>query len=281
MRTSPPRASMKRRAGSAYSSSSGHSGKPERRVSRTAAEHLAPARARTAARPPRAIDWFSAASASGSHSISRSRAVWPLLISHSSTVSPGDAAMRVGVCPLPSARCPACAIRIGRAMPQRRQPIAPASASQSSSPPSRLSGARQRRTAQPAPRARAIDEVDVETRLQPHAIVRADLSQERERLVVAAEQHVLAVVDALARLRIGERGRAAAEHGLRFEHEHRARRARASATAALSPATPAPMTMTSGDAWSFQRHHDLQPGAARRSPPGADAARECCCRNTS
>ncbi len=100
MRTSPPRDSMKRRDGSAYNSSSGHNGSasdaslgPPPNICASTAANGGAAALRT--------DWFIAASASGSHNISLMRAVWPLLISHSSTVSPGDAAMRVGVCPWP------------------------------------------------------------------------------------------------------------------------------------------------------------------------------------
>ena len=70
-------------------------------------------------------------------------------------------------------------------------------------------------------------------------------SQKRERLGVAAEQHVLAVVDELAGLAIGERRRAAAEPRARLEHEHARAVAAPAATAALNPAKPAPMTTTS------------------------------------
>ena len=45
----------------------------------------------------------------------------------------------------------------------------------------------------------------------------AEAPQKRVRLVVAAEQDVLAVVDALARVAINERGRASAEAVARFE----------------------------------------------------------------
>src|SRR5947207_10562442 len=48
----------------------------------------------------------------------------------------------------------------------------------------------------------------------------AELTQKRERLVVAAHEHVLAVVHELAGLAIRERGRAAAEPRLRFDDEH-------------------------------------------------------------
>ena len=50
--------------------------------------------------------------------------------------------------------------------------------------------------------------------------MRADLAKERERLDVAAEQDVLAVVDQLAGRRIGKRRRAPAEPRSRFQDEH-------------------------------------------------------------
>ena len=50
--------------------------------------------------------------------------------------------------------------------------------------------------------------------------VRADPLQERERLAVAAEHHVLAVVDQLAGVAVLERRRASAEPRPRVEHEH-------------------------------------------------------------
>ena len=49
---------------------------------------------------------------------------------------------------------------------------------------------------------------------------RADPPQKRERLAVAAEHHVLAVVDELAGLAVGEGGRASAELRPRIEDEH-------------------------------------------------------------
>ena len=67
----------------------------DRRRLRIGAEHLGRARARTTGAAACCGGWFSAASASGSQSISRSRGVWPLRISQFSTVSPGDAAIAV------------------------------------------------------------------------------------------------------------------------------------------------------------------------------------------
>ena len=68
----------------------------------------------------------------------------------------------------------------------------------------------------------------------------ADAAEKPERLVVAAEQHVLSVVHALAGRRIGERRRTAAECRPRLEDEHPAPRS-ASAVAALRPAKPPPI----------------------------------------
>ena len=62
---------------------------------------------------------------------------------------------------------------------------------------------------------------------------------------VAAEQDVLAVVDQLAGLAVGNAGGAAAEPRPRFEHEHARARAAPAGPPALKPAKPAPMTMTS------------------------------------
>ena len=57
-------------------------------------------------------------------------------------------------------------------------------------------------------------------RLNPDAIFRTNLAKKRERLAVAAEQHVLAVIDTLAGLRIDERGGASPEYRLGLEHRH-------------------------------------------------------------
>ena len=48
----------------------------------------------------------------------------------------------------------------------------------------------------------------------------ADAAEKPKRLVIAAEEHVLPVVHALAGRRIGERGGAPAERRPRLEHEH-------------------------------------------------------------
>ena len=109
-------------------------------------------------------------------------------------------------------------MRIGRASRIAASRSRHPSALQSSSPADEVERRRQTGKAQPASLARAIDEIDLEARLHAHTILGADLPQERERLVIAAEHHVLPVVDPLAGLRIVERRRAPAEHRLRLEH---------------------------------------------------------------
>ena len=68
VRTSPPRPSMKARAGSAYISCSGRSGSDDRRGRAIRRRTSRPARARTASRPPRRATDSAPRRASGSHS---------------------------------------------------------------------------------------------------------------------------------------------------------------------------------------------------------------------
>ena len=142
---------------------------------------------------------------------------------------------------------PCCAIRIGSASLSAAHAIAPAQRLPIEQPAEEIERRRQRRQSETASRPSAIDEVDIEVRLQPDAILCAQLPEERERLVVTSEQHVLAVVDPLACLGIAEGRGPAAQHRLGFEHQHlRAARRRARQRPS-DPATPAPITMTSGD----------------------------------
>ena len=143
-----------------------------------------------------------------------------MLISHSSTVSPGDAAIRVGFCPLPSALSPCCAIRIGPASLSAATPIAPSQRVPIQQPAEEIERRRQWRQSKTASRTFAIDELDVEVRLQQDAVLGANLPQEREGLFVASKQHMLAVVDPLACLGITEGRGAAAQHRLGLEHQH-------------------------------------------------------------
>ena len=167
------------------------------------------------------------------------------------------------LCPLPSAlsaRSESAARCLSAA-----SSIAPPSASQSNSPPRRLNGAgsggSRRRLFTPV----AIDELDIQIWLHQDAILCAKLPQKRERLVVTSHQHVLAVVDPLAGLRIAEGRRPAAEHGLGLEHQHlcatrgklqqrpsapRHQRRSRSRLAFIGPT-------------SFDGHHDFHPGRRR------------------
>jgi hypothetical protein len=66
----------------------------------------------------------------------------------------------------------------------------------------------------------AIDIGDRERRLDANVVYCADAPQEIERRAIAAEEHVLTVVDELSRLAIDERGRPAAELRSRVEYEY-------------------------------------------------------------
>src|SRR5204862_7147668 len=65
----------------------------------------------------------------------------------------------------------------------------------------------------------AIDHRHAKRWLDAYVADRTDFAEELERLGIAAEQHVLAVVDQLAGLAIGKGRRAAAEPRARFEHD--------------------------------------------------------------
>ena len=137
----------------------------------------------------------------------------------------------------------ACRIAIAPTHPHERHRSRQSSASHASTPASRCSGdgsGGQRQTRR-AP-ARSITSTAEPGCSETKA--RCRCGGESERLVIAADEHVLAVVDALAGRRIGERGGAPAQRRPRLEDEHAAPRS-ASAVAALRPAKPPPMTMTS------------------------------------
>ena len=65
----------------------------------------------------------------------------------------------------------------------------------------------------------SIDHVDVQVGLHVHVRRGVDPTEKPERLVVAADEHVLPVVDALAGRRIGEGGRPAAQRRPCFENQ--------------------------------------------------------------
>ena len=240
VRTAPPRASMNARAGSAYSSSSGFSGSAERGVACGRGRTVRASTRANGAAAATSIGWFSAATASGSHSSSIEAR--RLAVAH----EPLRARFRLraaAACRRRRAR-PSGA-RIRSTARRSRQP----SASQRHDAGQQVQRRRQRRAREPRRAPGAIDDVDRELLLDAHVRLGADAAQEAERLVVAAEEHVLAVVHALAGGRIGERRRAAAERRPRLEHQH--------ARAALG-----------------QRRRGAQPGEAgadRRSTSGLKA----------
>ena len=94
VRTSPPCATRYSRAGSAYISCSGVVGSPIA-AARASPPNISPTTRAKGGAAAWSGGWLSAASASGFHSISRIRVVWPLRISQFSTVSPGDATCNV------------------------------------------------------------------------------------------------------------------------------------------------------------------------------------------
>ena len=220
VRTAPPCASMNSRAGSAYIWCSG----------------------RSAARSPRPADRRPNISASTRANTGAAATIRRLIQRRQRQRIPQHLAQprRLAVADQPvldrlaGRRAPAAshpgrsarrACRSGVAMPQHRQPVAPVSASHSNTPASRCSGAGSARTVSRDRRPGRSIIVTASCGCRRTLIARADVAQERERLGVAAEQHVLAVVDELAGLAIGERRRAPAEPAARLEHEHARARA--------------------------------------------------------
>ena len=161
VRTVPPWRSMYSRAGSAYIRCSGLRRQRDRRRARIVAEHLGQHAREHAAPPPARGGWLSAASASGSHSISRRRGVWPLRISQFSTVSPGDAAFTVDA--RRSSRRAFCS---GVAMPSTDSRSRHDSASHSKTPATRCNGAGSAGHVSRDPPPRAIDHRHRQLRLR-------------------------------------------------------------------------------------------------------------------
>ena len=94
---------------------------------------------------------------------------------------------------------------------ERGQAIAKAERPPSKQSPHQVERRRQRHGSQARPLACAIDDLQIQRRIECHRIGDANRVEKGERLVVAAEEHVLAVVEHLARLRIGKRGSAPAQ----------------------------------------------------------------------
>jgi hypothetical protein len=104
--------------------------------------------------------------------------------------------------------------------PQRGEPVPPAERFPVHQSCNEVNWRRQGRQAQPASFSSRIDKIHLEAGLHPHAIFSTDLPQKREGFVIAAEHHMLSVIDALAGVWIVECGGAAAEHRLRLQHGH-------------------------------------------------------------
>ena len=102
---------------------------------------------------------------------------------------------------------------------QRGNPVAPAERAPRHQAANEVERRPERRTRQARRDAVAVDRVDRESILQMNVSARADAVQELEGVAIAAEEHVLAVVDALAGGGIGECRRPSAERRPRLEHE--------------------------------------------------------------
>ena len=240
VRTAAAVASMNARAGSAYIRCSGCVGSAIAAARGSAPNISASTRANGGAAACRG-GWLSAASASGSHSISRSRAVWPLRISQFSTVSPGDAAFAVA-----PAAARARAILSGARHPEHRQAIAPRQRVPVEHAGQQVQRRRQRRTRRAAicrpPRSII---VTASCGCEAHVAVGADRR---------AGTRTSRCSSRAARAGRCRRARRSRDRGTRSRGRRaarapraraRARRAASSRTAALKPAKPAPMTTTS------------------------------------
>ena len=251
-RTSPPVLSMIARAGSAYISCSGSSRQHERRVARGSGRTSRPARARTAPRPPRPATG-SAPRAPAAPTATRAAArVWPCRISQlvdglvrRARPAPSPALELAGA---RAAAAPPSAARCSRSRQRQRVPVEARRRRRCSGGGS----AGQRSTRSPARASIIGTSSDGCMRTLPCG---ADPAQERERLAVAAEQHVLAVVDELAGLAIDERGRAAAQPRRGLEHEH----ARAPLRPAPSPRSARRSRRRSRRRRSCAGHDDQRP----------------------
>ena len=204
---------MKSRAGSAYIWCSG-------RVGRTSAEaagsgpNISARTRRNGDAAATSGDWFSAATASGSQSQARSVSRWPCAMSQSVTVPAGSAVT------VPDRRSSRRARRSGpasfsaatRSPPRDRVPVEHGG--------EQVQRRGQRRAAEHRSAALGIEVRHFHGRLDAHVVERLDPSQELERRAIAAEEHVLTVVDELAGFAIGESRGPAAELRPRIQHLH-------------------------------------------------------------
>jgi hypothetical protein len=100
-----------------------------------------------------------------------------------------------------------------------RCPIAPANALPANHAAEQMQGRRQRRTFERGHVAFVIYHVNVKIGLHVYVSCCIQPAKKRERLMVATDEHVLAVVHALASSWIDERSRSTTQSGARLEHE--------------------------------------------------------------
>ena len=103
---------------------------------------------------------------------------------------------------------------------EHRQPVRPGQRRPGQHAGHELHGRRQGRAAQFGRTPRHVDHGHGERRLHVQAVTRADPVQIRQGVVIAAEQHVLAVVHPVARQLVAGGEGAPAEHGTRLDHHH-------------------------------------------------------------
>ena len=207
----------------AYISCSGAAGKRDRRVGARAAEH-----------PREHVDEGRGRRVVGRLVQRRDRQRLPQPLANAGRAGRAGRASRRPFSGVGSAGSPRhdrprrrkCPVRRAARAASRRATARPSR----NTPPSRCSGDGQCGHRSTDRRPSAIEIGHVERRLHAHVRLGADAAEKRERLVIAAEQHVLAVVDQLAGLAIAERRGAPAELAARLEHEHALARARRAPT---------------------------------------------------
>ena len=109
--------------------------------------------------------------------------------------------------------------RYGTPNTQHGNAVAPPERVPSQHPCGQVQRRRQRRTGQPRGAPIAVDDANRKVRLQAKRGLGTNAAQESKCLVIAAEEDMLAVVDAFAGGRVGKRGCAPAQPRPCFEHE--------------------------------------------------------------
>src|SRR6185503_10262738 len=103
---------------------------------------------------------------------------------------------------------------------EQRRAIAPADALPTNHAAQQMQWRRQRRTSEGRHAPVPIDDVDVQITLHVHVAERVQAAKKRERLVIAADEHVLTIVHTLSRPWIDERCGPASERRPGFEDEN-------------------------------------------------------------